>query len=98
MLSIKRPSPACALTCTRRSIGATGRSTSVSPTCVIWASTCQGAFVALAPFRRRQISPAHSARDEIVTVVLQHAQKRFVGPDDSTFEVPDEDPQNVGAM
>src|SRR3954453_4184118 len=64
-----------------------------SPGCLQF---CQGAFVALAPFRRRQIGPAHSARDEIVTAVLQHAQKRFVGFDDRTFEVPDEDPQNVG--
>src|ERR1700722_3881927 len=55
-----------------------------------------GAFVARAPFRRRQIRPAHSARDEIVAAVLQHAQKRFVGLDDRTFEVPEEDPQNVG--
>src|SRR6266849_4636623 len=45
---------------------------------------CHGAFVALAPFGRRQIRPAHSARYEIVTVVLQHAQKRFVGADDRT--------------
>ena len=33
----KRPSPACGWTCTRRSAGATARSTSVSPTSVIWA-------------------------------------------------------------
>src|ERR1700692_3402694 len=43
---------------------------------------CHAAFVALARFRWRQIRPAHSARDEIVTAVLQHAQKRFVGFDD----------------
>src|SRR5260370_28455028 len=45
---------------------------------------CHGAFVALAPFRRRQIVPAHSARDEIVTAGLHHAQKCFVAPDDRT--------------
>src|SRR3989442_4519776 len=55
-----------------------------------------GAFVALAPFGRRQIGPTHSTRNEIFTAVLHHAQKRFVGFDDRTFEVPDEDPQNVG--
>src|SRR4029453_1304601 len=55
-----------------------------------------GPFVALAPFGRRQIRPAHATRDEIFTTVLQHAQKRFVGPDDRTFEIPHEDPQNVG--
>src|SRR5260370_13422962 len=57
---------------------------------------CHVAFVALAPFRRRQIRPAHTTRDKIFTAVLHHAQKRFVGFDDRTFEVPDEDPQNVG--
>src|SRR5712691_7954857 len=57
---------------------------------------CHGAFVALAPFGRRQIGPAHTTRDKIFTAVLHHAQKRFVGFDDRTFEAPDEDPQNVG--
>src|ERR1700756_1894563 len=52
--------------------------------------------MALAPFGRRQIGPAYSARDEILAAVLQHPQKRFVGIDDCTFEVPDEDSQNVG--
>src|SRR2546422_5313524 len=33
---------------------------------------CQGTFVALAQFGRRQIRPAQSARDEILTAVLQH--------------------------
>src|SRR3954469_16513972 len=32
---------------------------------------CQGTFVALAPFGRRQVRPAQSTRDEILTVVLQ---------------------------
>ena len=35
----KRPSPVCALTCTRRSIGVTARSTFVSTTSVIWVSS-----------------------------------------------------------
>src|SRR5438445_4370899 len=56
-----------------------------------------GTFVALAPFGRCQISPEHSTRDEILTAVLQHAQKGFIGTDDTrAFDVPDEDPQNVG--
>src|SRR5712675_323523 len=33
---------------------------------------CQGTFVALAPFGRRQIRPAQFTRDEILTAVLQH--------------------------
>src|SRR6266571_1650174 len=45
----------------------------------------QATFVALATFGRREIRPAHATRDEIFTVVLQHAQKRFVGPNDRTF-------------
>src|SRR5229473_7401091 len=57
---------------------------------------CDGAFVALAPFGRRQIGPAHTTRNESFTTVLQHPQKRFVGPDDRTFKAPDADPQNVG--
>src|ERR1700755_2221909 len=32
---------------------------------------CQGTFVALAPFGRRQVRPAQSTRDDILTVVLQ---------------------------
>src|ERR1700726_2983338 len=39
---------------------------------------CHGAFVALAPFGRRQVGPAHTTRDKIFTAVLHHAQKRFV--------------------
>src|SRR6266404_3546292 len=33
---------------------------------------CQGTLVALAQFGRRQIRPAQSTRDEILTAVLQH--------------------------
>src|SRR5882672_4805975 len=33
---------------------------------------CQGTFVAFAPFGRRQIRPAQSTRDEVLTAVLQH--------------------------
>ena len=57
---------------------------------------CQGTFVALAPFGRRQIRPAQSTRDEILTVVLQHLQKRLVGLDDLTLDVREEDSQNAG--
>src|ERR1700676_1179873 len=32
----------------------------------------QGTFVALVPFGRRQVRPAQSTRNEILTVVLQH--------------------------
>src|SRR5258706_2008721 len=56
-----------------------------------------GTFVALLPFGRCQISPEHSTRDEILTAVLQHAQKGFIGAHDTrAFDIPDENPQNVG--
>src|SRR6266851_2615485 len=54
---------------------------------------CHGAFVALAPFGRRQIRPAQSTRDEILTAVLQHLKKRRVGFDYLTLDVREEDPQ-----
>src|ERR1700692_3195421 len=47
---------------------------------LVWLSSpgsvqfCHGAFVALAPFGRRQIGPAHFARNELVTAVLQHVR------------------------
>src|SRR4029077_5940645 len=53
-------------------------------------------LVAFAQFSRRHILPAQSARDEILTVVLKHLQKRPVGLDNFTLEVRDEDPQNAG--
>ncbi len=55
-----------------------------------------GTLVAFAQFSRRHILPAQSAREEILTVVLKHLQKRPVGLDNFTFEVRDEYPQNAG--
>ena len=52
--------------------------------------------MSLAPFRRRQVRPAHATRDEILTIVSHHAEKRVIGLDDLPFEIPDEDPDDVG--
>jgi hypothetical protein len=60
------------------------------------AQLSHGAFVLLAPLGRRQIGPAQATRNDILAVVLQHAQKRFVGGDDGASEVPNADAQNVG--
>ena len=57
---------------------------------------CYGPFVPVLPFCRRQIPPAHATREEIFTAVLHHVEKRFIGLNNLTFEVPDEDPDNVG--
>src|SRR5580693_2299130 len=57
---------------------------------------CQGAFVALAPFSRRQIRPAHTSRGDIFTVILHHTEKSFIGLDNGTVEPPDHNCHDVG--
>src|SRR5262249_1872935 len=54
------------------------------------------AFVALAPFRRRQLRPPHRTRQEIVTAVLDHAEKRIVRLENPTLEIPEADSDDVG--
>jgi hypothetical protein len=54
------------------------------------------AFVSLAPFSWRQIGPAQTTRDEIVTTVLQHVEKRVIGLKNPSVEIPHENPDNVG--
>ena len=56
----------------------------------------QGVFNAVAPIRRCHILPAHPARGDIFMIVLQHAQKGFVGRKDGAFDVPGCDSQNIG--
>ncbi len=51
---------------------------------------------AVAPFRRRQVRPAHATGDEILTVVPHHAEKRVIGLDNPTVELPEVDPDDVG--
>ena len=52
--------------------------------------------VAVAPFRRRQICPAYATGDEILAVVSHHTEKRVIGLENLTFEIPNEDPDDVG--
>jgi DNA-binding transcriptional regulator LsrR (DeoR family) len=56
---------------------------------------CHGPLVPVAPFRRCQVCPTHPTQDEIFTAVFQHVEKSFIGLNNFTFEVPDEDTQNV---
>ena len=37
-----------------------------------------------------------ATRDEIFTAVSHHVEKRFIGLDNLTFEIPDKDSDNVG--
>ena len=53
-------------------------------------------FVAVEPFRRRQIRPAYTTRDKILAVVAHHLEKGVIGLDDPAFECKDEDPDDVG--
>jgi hypothetical protein len=57
---------------------------------------CDGSIVTAAPFRRRQVGPAHASRHEILTAVGDRAEKRVVGVGNFTREVPDEHPDDIG--
>src|ERR1700722_8955140 len=52
--------------------------------------------IASAPLRRRQVGPAHAARDDILALVPHHAKKRVVRLDDPTPEVDNKDSDYVG--
>src|SRR5260370_34027465 len=52
---------------------------------------CQGSFVPIAPLCRCQIPPAPAKRDDIFTTVFQHVEKRVIGLDNLTLEIPHED-------
>jgi hypothetical protein len=47
-------------------------------------------------FRRRKVSPADAARDEILTIVSHHVEKGVIGIGDPTVKIPDDDPDDVG--
>src|SRR4051812_8363067 len=48
-----------------------------------------------APFRRRQVRPTQPPRDEILTIMSHHAEKRVVGLEDLPSGFPDENPDDV---
>src|SRR6516164_2045624 len=57
---------------------------------------CQGANVALAPFRRGQLGPVHAARNQILTGISYDTEKRVIGIDNPALEVDNEDPNDIG--
>src|ERR1700739_775748 len=52
--------------------------------------------MSVTPFRWRQVRPVDATRDEIVTVVSHHLQECVIGLDNATFEIENEDADNVG--
>src|SRR5258705_7115725 len=57
---------------------------------------CISPRVALAPFRWRQVRSVQAARDKILSIVSPHAEKRVICLKNATFEIPDDDPDDVG--
>ena len=57
---------------------------------------CISPRVALAPFRRRQVRSVQATRDKILSIVSSHAEKRVICLKNATFEIPDDDPDDVG--
>src|SRR5215813_8187693 len=53
-------------------------------------------FVALAPFWRGQPGPAHAARNQVLTVIPYDTEKCVIGLKYSTFDVANEDSDDVG--
>src|SRR5262249_48106208 len=52
--------------------------------------------VAIPPLERGEIRPPDMARDEVLTIVSHDSEKSFVGLQNPTVEMPDEDADNVG--
>src|SRR6516165_11729084 len=53
-------------------------------------------FGALAPFWRGQSGPAQAARNQVLTVIPDDTEKRVIGLKNSTFEIGNEDANDVG--
>src|SRR5208337_395072 len=53
-------------------------------------------FVSLAQFRRCQVRPADAAREEVLTIVSNHAEKRVICVIDLAIQIPDDDTDDVG--
>src|SRR5215813_5590968 len=53
-------------------------------------------FGALAPFWRGQSGPAQAARNQVLTVIPDDTEKRVISLENSTFEIGNEDPNDVG--
>src|SRR5215471_20393281 len=53
-------------------------------------------FGALAPFWRGQSGPAQAARNQVLTVICYDTEKRVIGLENSTFDLGNEDSDDVG--
>src|SRR5215472_10632294 len=53
-------------------------------------------FGALAPFRGGQSGPMQAARNQVLTVISDDTEKRVIGLKNVTFEVGNEDANDVG--
>src|SRR6266481_9145131 len=52
--------------------------------------------IPVAPVGRRQVRPPYAARNQVFTVVAHHAKKFAVSLKNATFEIPDENSDDVG--
>src|SRR6266404_3709391 len=52
--------------------------------------------IPVAPVGRRQVRPPYTTRAQVFTVVAHHAKKFVVGLKNATFEIPDENSDDVG--
>jgi hypothetical protein len=53
--------------------------------------------IAAEPLGSCQIGPAQAARDEIVTLVSHHTEKRVIGRENGAIEVSHDDPDDIAA-
>jgi hypothetical protein len=52
--------------------------------------------IPVAPVGRRQVRPSYAARNQVFAIVVQHAKKFVIGLKNATFEIPDENSDDVG--
>src|SRR5712671_6252834 len=52
--------------------------------------------IPVAPVGRRQVRPPYAARNQVFAIVVHHAKKFVVGLKNATFEIPDENSDDVG--
>src|ERR1700688_2852179 len=52
--------------------------------------------ISVAPVGRRQVRPPYAASNQVIVIVVHHAEKFVVGFKNTTFEIPDENSDNVG--
>ena len=50
------------------------------------------------PVQRSEVGPAQAPRDDIVALVVHDAEKRVIGIEYPTFEIPDENADDIDAQ